>query len=57
MTILSPHSRFENVNQLVQEMSEVIESIKLSMRSAQDRTEHCIFYILLLLLLLKFSRI
>lgn len=34
------NSRFEIVYQIVKEMNEVIESIKLSMRNAQDRTKH-----------------
>lgn len=55
MTILSLNSRFENVNQLVQEMSEVIESIKLSMRSAQDRTEHYADFIIIIII--KFTGI
>lgn len=40
MTISTPNSKFESVNQMVREMNEVIESVKLSMKSAKDRTKH-----------------
>ena len=37
---LNPNSRFESGNQMIQEMNEVIEFVKMSIRSAQDRTKH-----------------
>ena len=39
MTISTPNSRFESVNQMVQEIKEVIKFVNLSMESAQDRTK------------------
>ena len=39
MTLSTPNSRFESVNQLVREMNEVIRFVKLSMKSVQDRTK------------------
>lgn len=40
MTLSILNLRFENVNQMIKEMNEVIEFVKLSMKSAQDRTKH-----------------
>lgn len=35
--LFEPHSKFESVNQMIWEMNEIIEYVKLSMKSAQDR--------------------
>lgn len=40
MTISTPNSRFESVNQMIQEMNEVPESITLRMMIAQDKTKY-----------------
>ena len=40
MFISTLNSRFESVNQMVWEMCEVIKFVKLSIKSAQDRSEH-----------------
>ena len=36
--LFQPHRKFESVNQMIWEMNEIIEYVKLSMKSAQDRT-------------------
>ena len=36
----TPNSRFESINQMVREMNEVIESLKVSMKGSQERAKH-----------------
>jgi hypothetical protein len=36
ISLLTPNSRFESVNQMVRKMNEVIESVKVSMKDSQE---------------------
>jgi hypothetical protein len=40
ISLLTPNLRFESINQMVREMNDVIESIKVSMKNSQERTKH-----------------
>jgi hypothetical protein len=40
ISLSTPNSRFESIKQMIQEMTEVIESVKVSMKSSQERAKH-----------------
>jgi hypothetical protein len=40
ISLSTPNSRFESINQMVREMNEVIESVKVSMKDSQERAKH-----------------
>jgi hypothetical protein len=40
ISLLTPNSRFESVNQMVRKMNEVIESVKVSMKDSQEWAKH-----------------
>jgi len=40
ISLSTPNSKVESVNQMIRDMNEVIESVKLSIKSAQDRAKY-----------------
>jgi hypothetical protein len=40
VSLSTPNSRLESVNQMIREMTDVIESVKVSMKSSQERAKH-----------------
>ena len=42
ITISTPNTRFESINNIIREINEIRETAKLAMKSAQDRAKHYI---------------
>jgi hypothetical protein len=40
ISLSTPNLKFESINQMVREMNEVIESVKVNMKGSQERAEH-----------------